>query len=86
MTNPSPLALANIDSVHIVKSPTGRYYLAGCFPAALGLEQPDGSDVTPEQAACAAQCGPRIAGVRTRTWPTREAAVEALRAWGWQGE
>lgn len=82
--NPA-LKAARLNSAHPVQAPSGRWYIAGSAPAELALEQPDGSAVTPEQARSAAQVGPRMAGVRTRTWTTRDALVAALRAYGWEG-
>jgi hypothetical protein len=37
----------------------------------------DGSPVTPEAAKIASSFGPALAKVKTRSWPTKEAALEA---------
>jgi hypothetical protein len=84
MTNPA-IRIANISSATPVQAPTGVWYIAGTAPAALMLSQLDGSKVTAAQAKAAASVGPRMAGVKMRTFPTRDAAVEALRAFGWEG-
>lgn len=85
MTHPA-LQIAQITNAQPIRFPSGRWGIVGSGPADLMLMQPDGSPITEEQARAAAHVGPRMAGVRTRTWDSREEVVAALRDRGWVGE
>ena len=58
--------------------PTGRWGFVGSVRADLAYIQRDGSPATEEQLKKCLQFGPRLARLKTRTWPTEEAALESL--------
>jgi len=66
----------------LLKNPAGSFSFAGSVPVELSYEMKDGSPVTDEAAQKARDFGPRLAGVKTRTWPTREDALAAAEALG----
>lgn len=68
----------NFDKPVLHQCPTGRWIFVGRVPVALGYVQQNGNAPTPRQAEAAAQCGPGIAGLRPRTWETKEEAEQAL--------
>ena len=71
-----------MDRASVVETPTGRFALVGNVPAELVLyHHVTGRPATPKQIAACRQVGPRIAGLKTRTWDSREAAQAALDAW-----
>lgn len=66
----------------VTRNPTGSWSIAGTVPIDLAYESADGAPLTSDQIAACLHCGPGFARpkVETRTWPTQEAAQEALRA------
>lgn len=56
----------------------GVWGFVGNVTPILALVTKDGQTPTPKQIENARQFGPRLAGVKTRTWPTKEAALLAL--------
>jgi hypothetical protein len=64
--------------LHIISFPSGSWGFVGNVPASLALEQLDGSTPTEKQIENAKIAGARIAGLTTRSWPTKEAAEQAL--------
>lgn len=67
--------------IHIIDTPSGEFAFAGSVPASLAYVAPDGSPITDEQAQTARAFGPRLAGVKTRVFTTREDAEAALAAY-----
>lgn len=67
----------------LFRAPTGNYYLdARTAPAPLAYCREDGSTPSDEDIKKAWHVGPRIAGLRTKTWPTAEAALVECAAHG----
>jgi len=66
----------------VIRNPAGSYSFCGSVDARLGYICKDGSTPTDEQLRNAAQFGPGLIGLRTRTYPTREAAIAAADAIG----
>jgi len=54
--------------------PTGRWGFAGRVRADLCYERKDGRPLTEADIDNGRSFGPRLAGLKRRTWPTREAA------------
>lgn len=81
MNNAHPIANLARLPVNIIQAPTGVFILVGSVPASLGYERIDGAPMTADDQWACANVGPRIAGCRTRSWPTREAAVAAVEAY-----
>jgi hypothetical protein len=67
-----------MNTAHVMRSPEGRYHLVGRVPAAAGYVGPNGEPLTDQQAAAACHVGPRIAGVKDRTYATPAAAIAAV--------
>lgn len=67
---------------HIMRFPTGRWGIVGDVPASLAFVALDGTPATREQIECARQFGPRLAGVKERSWESREAVLSALACLG----
>ena len=68
----------NFDRPIVNQFPTGRWGFVGRVPVTLGYVQQNGETPTAKQCASAAHCGPGIAGLRPRTWETKEEAEQAL--------
>ena len=68
--------------LHLNQFPSGKWGFVGSVPRELCYVAIDGSTATDEQLRNAAQFGPRLAGVKTRVWDTRESAVQAAQALG----
>ena len=62
----------------IIKNPAGTYSFVGRVSARLAYVTKDGYQPTTKQFQDAASFGPRLVGLRSRTWPTEEAARKAL--------
>ena len=69
--------------LHIIKNPAGTYSFVGDVPAELAWTTQDGEKPSEEQVKIAVQFGPRFARVKTRTWPTAEAALREAEALGY---
>ena len=65
-----PNILGGILGLHIIKYPTGRFGYVGSVPVDIGFIDP-----TPEKIRAMRQCGGRF-GPKTRTFATREEAIE----------
>ena len=64
--------------MNIIDTPSGRFVFVGRgIPGHLAYVANDGSAATDEQLAKARQFGPRLAGVKTRSFDTREEAEAA---------
>lgn len=67
----------------ILRNPAGTFHFVGSgIPGELAYVSADGSPATETQLSNAAKFGPKLAGVKTRTFPTRAAAVIAGRVFG----
>lgn len=66
-----------IRSAHLIQYPTGRFGFVGAVPADLAYIGTDGQPLTAELYAKVRDFGPGMFrdAVKTRTWPTREAAL-----------
>jgi len=73
------------DSANLIETPNGRFYFAGKVPVELSFVQKDGSAPTEDQLEIAIHCGPGIAGIKTRSWATRDEADAAAQAWVKEG-
>lgn len=63
----------------VIKNPAGTYHIVGSgIPANLAYVAKDGTPATDKQIADAKRFGPQLAGVKTRTWETRDEAERAL--------
>ncbi len=63
----------------ITETPKGTFTFVGSVPNELAVVAKDGSPATPEQLRNAKQFGPRLAGVKDRSFKTREEAAQAFR-------
>ncbi len=71
-------ALGNLPTNNLRQFPSGRWGFAGIVSARLCYICKDGSDPTDEQFAIARQHGPRLAGLKTRAFATKQEALTAL--------
>ena len=78
--------LRNLPQNVVIECPNGRYSFAGSVSAELRFITRDGGTPTAEQIENARSFGPNVAGLRSRTWDTREGAIAAAEslgvAWG----
>ena len=74
--------ILQINSLHILKYPSGRYGFVGKVPAILAYVTEAGDTPTVEQFRAAQIAGPRIAGLKIRAWETEQAARDAAEAIG----
>jgi hypothetical protein len=72
--------------LHVIKYPSGRWGFVGNVPAALAFVTEDDLKPTEKQLADAAAYGPRLAGVKTRSWASKTKAVAAAKALGYTPE
>jgi hypothetical protein len=66
----------------LIQFPSGRWGFAGKVDSRLAHVMKDGTEVTPAAAKIAREFGPALAGVKTRTWDTSDAAIEAAASIG----
>jgi hypothetical protein len=66
-----------IQDAFLIEFSPGCWVFRGRVPAALCYEAKDGTPATQQQMEDARSFGPRLAGVRSRSWTTREDAVAA---------
>jgi hypothetical protein len=76
------LGLGKLPPNCLIRNPAGSFSFVGSVDARLGYVCKDGSAPTDEQLRKAAQFGPGLIGLRTRTYPTQEAAIAAAEAIG----
>jgi hypothetical protein len=69
-----------LPSNQIIRYPSGRYGFVGSVDARLAYETLSGEEPTEAQMDAARRVGPRLAGLRSRSWATEEAALGALAA------
>lgn len=62
----------------VIQFPTGRWGFVGRVRADLAYVAKDGTPATEEQLDTAQRFGPRLAGVTTRTFDTREEALAVI--------
>lgn len=67
----------NLPPNGIIHYPSGRWGFVGSVDARLAYESNDGNPATEEELENARSFGPRVAGVKTRTWATKEEAEKA---------
>lgn len=65
----------------VIQYPSGNWGFVGDVPAVLAYTDKEGNTPTHAQLKKAHHMGPKFAGLQTRSWPTREAALEALENW-----
>jgi hypothetical protein len=70
----------NLPENEITQFPSGRWGFVGRVSAQLGYVRNDGSGATAEELQNAVSFGPRLAGLKTRAWGTREEAEAAREA------
>ena len=68
--------------LHVISTPTGRFIFAGSVPGSLAYVHASGRAATAKELETARRFGPRLAGVKTRSWATRAEAVAAAAALG----
>ncbi len=86
--------LASLPANVLTKNPAGSYSFVGSVDVQLRYVIADGPAKggvpTDDQIRIARQCGPKIAGLSTRVWPTPEAAIADATALGlrvqWDGD
>lgn len=72
--------ISDLPSNVLVQFPTGLWGFRGSVRVDLAYVRPDGSTPTRDEFYKAAKFGPRLAGLCTRTWDTKEAAMAAISA------
>jgi hypothetical protein len=80
----SDIVRGNLPAHALIQFPSGRWGFVGNTDSRLAFTMKDGSEVTKDAAKTAASFGPALAGVKTRSWTTREEAVEAAEALGFK--
>src|SRR5437868_4691638 len=68
--------------LHLLPNPAKTWSFSGPVPAVIAYTNDDGTEPTEEQLRKVVQFGPRIAGVKTRVFVTREDGVKAAEALG----
>ena len=76
------LGIGKLPANCLIKNPAKSFSFVGSVDARLGYKRKDGSEPSDEELRNAAKFGPRLAGLVTRTYPTREAAIAAADAIG----
>jgi hypothetical protein len=72
------LSLGRLAPNCIMKNPAGTWSFAGSVDVRLAFCTADGGEPTPEMIDIARQHGPGFAkGLKSRTWPSREEALQA---------
>ncbi len=66
----------------LIKNPAGTYSFVGRVDTRLAFVTKNGGVPTAKQLDGARHAGPGIVGLRTRTFPTSDAALKAARALG----
>jgi hypothetical protein len=72
----------NLPTNHIIQYPSGRWGFVGAMHAELAYITKDGGTPTERQLHAAKLAGPAVAGLKTRSWATKEDAIEAAKALG----
>ena len=72
--------LNGMQGCHLIDTPNGRWYFAGRVPAPLAYVRKDGAEATPDDYDKARSFGPALAGMKLRTWASKEEALAALAA------
>lgn len=67
----------------LIQFPAGTWGFVGSVPMKLALVTKDGKTPTKKQFADANQVGAKMAGLKTRSWKTREAALRAAKKEGY---
>lgn len=70
--------LGNLPPNVLHQNPGGSWSFVGRVDARLAYVCKDGSEPTIKQLEGARICGPGLVGLKTRTWPTKEAAEAFL--------
>ncbi len=71
--------LGNLPANNLIEN-NGYWFFVGKVDAKLAYVTKDGKEPTEQQLKDARQVGPQLAGLRTRGWPSKEAALAALKA------
>jgi len=77
--------LAGLKGCHLIDTPNGRWHFVGRVPARLAYERKDGAEATDEDVEKGRRFGPALAGLKTRSWASREEALTALASLDGQG-
>lgn len=72
--------------LHLIKFPASTWGFVGSVPSNLTYVTKEGKRPTAEQFETARSFGPRLAGVKTRSWKTKAAALRAAKAEGYDPE
>ena len=79
-TASNPLGvLGAIKSATLIQFPAGTWGYVGRVPAYLRFRRQDGVALTDKDVSNAAIAGPRMAGLETRSWVTKEEAEKAVK-------
>lgn len=70
--------LANLPKNHVTQFPSGRWGFCGSVRADLAYRRKDGSPLTDVDIDNIRQVGPRLAGVASVTFDSREDALAAI--------
>jgi hypothetical protein len=70
-------AIKNMPQNNVIQYPTGRWGFVGQVDSRLAYCCKDGSEATADQIQKAIQHGPGIVGLKSKTWETKELALEA---------
>jgi hypothetical protein len=63
----------------ITQYPSGRWGFVGKVDVRLSYSEKNGDTPTQERLDAARHCGPGLVGLKPRTWPTKDAALEAAK-------
>lgn len=76
--------MTTLHPLNLIQLPSLRWGFVGRVPESLAyVDAVTGEAPTPEQIKRAHHVGPRMAGVKTRSWETRTSAEESARAYGY---
>lgn len=72
--------MGKLPSNSVMQYPSGRWGFVGSVDSRLAYVRKDGSEATEDDLSSARIAGPNVAGLKTRTFDTKEAALAAAEA------
>ncbi len=70
--------------LHVIQNPSGTWSFVGSVPVILGYTNKEGGEPSEQQIQDARQCGPQLAGIKCRSFPTKDEAIDVARQLGYE--
>jgi hypothetical protein len=74
--------ISKLPSNALIQFPSGRWGYVGSVDMRLAFVRKDGTECTAQDVENAAIAGPAFAGLKTKAWDTKDAAIAAAAAIG----